>query len=127
MSKLQIKELLKDLNKDRHFFFVEKLHFSLYLSLSFYLNTFLDVMISFETETATIGLIHRPCDVIRYFVKVKFAESKEDDQEEVKAGKKRKAQEDSYNDFTRDERKALDFYEVRIQSYSREIVVLLYK
>jgi len=43
--------------------------------------------------------------------KVKFAESKEDDQEEVKAGKKRKAEEDSYNDFTRDERKALDFYE----------------
>ena len=58
---------------------------------------------------------------------MKFAESNEDDQEEVKAGKKRKAEEDSYNDFTRDERKALDFYEVRIQSYSREIVVLLYK
>ncbi len=44
---------------------------------------------------------------------MKFAESTEDDQE-VKAGKKRKAEEDSYNDFTKDERMALQFYEVRI-------------
>ncbi len=84
-------------------------------------------MISFETETATKGCNPSSMGCYKIFCKVKYAESMEDDQEEVKAGKKRKAEEDSYNDFTRDERKALDFYEVSIQSYTCEVVVLLYK
>ena len=49
---------------------------------------------------------------------MKFAEPTDDGEEATAAGKKRKAEAEEYNDFTWDERKALNFYEVRRVSLS---------